>query len=71
MHDCQQDKIIQQLLIDVAVAKSDISTVKNEITGIKETLKQFNWWFVSLLATGILSLLGTVAGLIINQVFKK
>ena len=53
LHKCERSAEIDQLKIDVAVAKSDISKVKVDISGINEKLDKFTWWFLSLLVATI------------------
>ena len=63
-HKCIKEKEIEQLKIDLAVAKSDISTVKSEISEIKDTLNKFNWKLISVLITGMGSLLLLLYGIL-------
>ncbi len=56
-HECKHDKDIEKLKIEIAVAKSDIRTVKDEITGIKQELSKFKWWFISIMASSLATLI--------------
>ena len=65
-HECAQAETIRKLEVDLAVAKSDIATVKGDITGIRESLKQFNWWFIGILV----SIIGGMATILATLIFK-
>ena len=56
----EHESIIRRLELDLAVAKSDIGAVKDEIKDIKTTLTKFNYWFLSILGTTILTLIGII-----------
>jgi peptidoglycan hydrolase CwlO-like protein len=64
---CSRQKEIEQLKIDVAVAKSDITSVKGDITEIKtqiaagfkkveEGQSKMIWWLIPTLAAAVVSL---------------
>ena len=56
-HICQKIQEIEQLKIDLAVAKSDIATVKLEISGIKTGISKGNLYLISIMFTTIGSLI--------------
>ena len=65
-HDCKYEEKIRVLEINLAVAQSDISTVKNNITGIYSKLNQFNWWLIGILVSiigGMTAILLKLGGL--------
>ena len=65
-HECSQAQTIRKLEIDLAVAKSDISSVKNDITGIYAKLNQFTWWLIGILVSiigGMTAILVKLGGL--------
>ena len=52
-HECLKVHDIEQLKIDLAVARSDISTVKSEISGIKNGISKVNFFLLGIMATTI------------------
>jgi len=62
MHECKRDSEIQQLKIDVAVAKSDIQAVKQNLQEIKNNLNKLHWWIMGVMATGILTFITIILG---------
>ena len=59
-HECTQANVIRNLEINLAVAQSDIVTVKSDINDIKDSISKFNWWFISIL----ISVIGSMATII-------
>ncbi len=62
-HECIQCQVIEEMRktqhdMDktLAVAQSDISTVKGDIKDINSAISKFNWWFIGIMATTILTL---------------
>ncbi len=63
-HICKKEQEIQQMKIDLAVAKSDIAQVKDDIKDIKTVIDKFNWKIMTVLGTGMGSLLLILYGII-------
>ena len=61
-HECKQEEKIRKLEIELAVAQSDISTVKNNITGIYSKLNQFTWWLIGIL----ISIIGGMTAILLK-----
>ena len=61
MCKCTQEKEIQQMKIDIAVAQSDIGKVQNDIQAILKTLDKFNWWLIGIMGSSIVTLLTLLA----------
>lgn len=59
-HKCINAEIIRKLEVELAVAQSDITKVKADITDIKNSISKFNWWFITILA----SIIGGMATII-------
>lgn len=55
-HECKQCEVIQQLKVDVAVAQSDIKTVRLDIVGIKDSISKVHWWLMGIMGTTIVTL---------------
>ena len=64
-HKCLNAKELQQMRIDIELAKSDIKSVKDDIKDMREDtkeiktdIKKFNWWLLGLMGTALLTLAG-------------
>jgi hypothetical protein len=65
-HECKQEAIIRKLEIELAVAQSDISSVKNDISAIFKMLNKFTWWFIGIMV----SLIGGMGAILIAIILK-
>ena len=65
-HECINTEVIRKLEIDLAVAKSDISTVKGDISAIFKMLNKFTWWFIGILV----SLIGGMGAILLAIMLK-
>lgn len=66
-HDCKQTEIIQEMKIELAVAKSDITTVKVDISGIKTSISKLQWWLIGIMGTTILTLISTIIAILLKK----
>jgi hypothetical protein len=71
LHICKQEDNIRKMEIDLAVAKSDIQNVKNEITDINENIKTISCKFDRMFWFILATLAGTLGQIFYDLVISK
>jgi hypothetical protein len=69
-HDCEQRETIRKMEIDLAVAKSDINNVKNEITDINKNIESIHGKFDRMLWFILATLAATLGQILFDLIMK-